>query len=167
MLFKRKISILGLVLVVFLCSLFLSGCAEKPILMQDDSYVILSIAPSGRTQSELIKLPWNSNMAIMQDLLIESSFVISNLQTPSAVSPSMTRPIKTTILKANFDQPRCMSFIIDKKAMILDIQSLQIEVEGAKVGQVTLNQTIILQGIYNPNLLPAFEALRSMMYEMR
>ena len=169
--FKRKISTLGLGLVVLLSSLFLSGCAEKPILTQDGSYVILSISPSGRTQSEHIKLPWNTNTAIMQKLLLESSFVISDLhtpsglQTPSALTSAISVPLKTTILQANFLTPKRMSFLVDQKVLTLDVQSLQIEVEGSEVGLVTINQTIILQGINNPNLLPAFEGLRNMLHE--
>ncbi|HZK56198.1 MAG TPA: hypothetical protein VFC84_18740 [Desulfosporosinus sp.] len=100
-------------------------------------------------------------------LLLESSFVLSHLQTPSAVYSLTTHPIKTTILQATFDQPKRMSFIIDKEIMILDMQSLQIQAEGAKEEQVTLNQTIILKGINSPNLLPEFEALTSMMDGIR
>jgi len=168
-LLKRKIYTLGLVLAVFLSSLFLSGCSEKPFLTQDGSYVILTISPSGMTQSELIKLPWNTNMAIMQKLLLESSFVLSDLRTPSALpsalNSSINVPLKTTILQANFTQPKRMSFLVDQQVLTLDVQSLQIEVEGANVGQVTLNQSITLQGINNPNLQPAFKALRDMLHE--
>jgi hypothetical protein len=173
LLFKCKISTLGLGLVVLVSSLFLSGCAEKPILTQDGSYEILSISPSGRTQSELIKVTWNTNMAILQKLLLESSFVISdlhtpsNLQTPSDLKPSIDVPLMTTILRTQFIKPKRMSFLVDQKVLTLDVQSLQIEVEGAKVGQVTLNQTIILQGINNPNLLPAFQALKEMLHDKK
>jgi len=159
--------------VVLLSCLFLSGCAQKPILTQDGSYVILSITPSGKAQSELIKLPWNTNMAIMQKLLLESSFVLSDLHTPSnlpassALSSSIDIPLKTTILQTSFLKPKRMSFLVDQKLRSFDVQSLQIEVEGAKVGQVTLNQTIILQGINNPNLLPAFEALTHMLHDQK
>ena len=158
---------------VLLSCLFLSGCAQKPILTQDGSYVILSITPSGKAQSELIKLPWNTNMAIMQKLLLESSFVLSDLHTPSnlpassALSSSIDIPLKTTILQTSFLKPKRMSFLVDQKLRSFDVQSLQIEVEGAKVGQVTLNQTIILQGINNPNLLPAFEALTHMLHDQK
>jgi len=162
-LFKRKISTLALSLAVILSSLFLSGCSEKPFLTQNGSYVILSISPSGMTQSEIIKLPWNTNMAIMQKLLSESSFVLSDLHTPSAPNPSINAPLKTTILQTTFTEPKRMSFLVDRQVLTLDVQSLQIQVEGANVGQVTLNQTITLQGINNPNLQPAFEALRHML----
>jgi len=159
-LLKCKISTLGLGLAVFLSSLFLSGCSGKPFLTQDGSYIILSISPSGMTQSELIKLPWNANTAIMQKLLLESSFVLSDLHTPSALNPSIDVPQKTTILQTNFTEPKRMSFLVDKQVLTLDVQSIQIEVEGANVGQVTFNQIIKLQGIDNPNLQPAFDALR-------
>lgn len=163
--FKRKISTLGLGLAVLLASLFLSGCSEKPFLTQDGSYVILSIAPSGMTQTELIELPWNTNMALMQQLLLESSFVLSDLRTPSAPNYSINAPRQTTILQTNFAKPKRMSFLVDQKTLTLDVQSLQIEVEGANVGQVILNQTITLQGIDNPNLQPAFEAVRDMLHD--
>lgn len=161
--FKRKISTLGLGLAIFLASLFLSGCSEKPFLTQDGSYVILSISPSGMTQSELINLPWNTNTAVMQNLLKECSFVLSDLRTPSATENSSIKdPLKTTILQTNFAKPKRMSFLVDQKTLTLDVYSLQIEIEGANVGQVTINQTITLQGINNPNLLPAFEAVRDL-----
>ena len=169
--FKRKISTVGLILAVFLCSLFLSGCSEKPLLTQDGSYVIVSLSPSGMTTgSELIELPWNTNMAIMRKLLLESSFVLSDLHTPIALSSSINGPLKkailqTTILKTNFAEPRPMSFLVDQKVLNLDVESLQIEVEGVNVGQVTLNQTIKLQGINNPNLQPAYAALRDMLHD--
>jgi len=163
--FKRKISTLGLGLAVLLASLFLSGCSEKPFLTQDGSYVILSIAPSGMTQTELIELPWNTNMALMQQLLLESSFVLSDLRTPSAPNYLINAPRQTTILQTNFSKPKRMSFLVDQKTLTLDVQSLQIEVEGANVGQVILNQTITLQGIDNPNLQPAFEAVRDMLHD--
>lgn len=104
-------------------------------------------------------------MAIMQKLLLESSFVLSDLRTPSAQDSSTKVPLKTTILQTNFVKPKRMSFLVDQKIRTLDVQSLQIEVEGANVGQVTLNQTITLQGINNPNLMPAFEAVRDMLHD--
>ena len=172
--FKRRISTVGLGLAVFLSSLFLSGCSERPFLTQDGTYAILSISPSGMTQSELIKLPWNTNMVIMQKLLLESSFVLSDLHTPKALKPTMNValkttinvPLKTTILQTNFAKPKSMSFLIDRQVRTLDVRSLNIEVEGANVGQVTFNQSITLQGINNPNLQPAFEALRDMLQDL-
>ena len=163
--FKCKISTLGLGVAILISSLFLSGCSEKPYLTQNGSYLIISISPSGMTQSELIDLPWNTNMAVMQKLLLESSFVLSDLRTPSAQNnTSINSPLQTTILQTNFAKPKRMSFLVDQKILTLDIQSLQIEVEGANVGQVILNQTITLQGINNPNLQPAFKALRDTLH---
>jgi len=163
-LFKRKISTIGLVLAVSLSGLFLSGCSEKPLLTQDASYVILSVSPSGMTQSELIKLPWNTNMAVMQKLLLESSFVLSDLHTPSTSNSSINVPLEKSMLQANYAEPKRMSFLVDEQVLTLDVQSLQIEVKGAHVGQVILNQTITLQGINNPNLQPAFEDLKAMLH---
>lgn len=162
--FKHKISTLGLCLVVFLFSLFLSGCSEQPFLPQDGSYVILSISPSGMTRSELIKLPWNANIAIMQKLLLESSFVLSDLHTLKPLVPSINAvlPLTTTILQTTFTKPKSMSFLVDQKILAYNVQSLQIEVEGANVGQVTINGTTTLQGINNPNLQPAFKAVLNM-----
>ena len=167
MFFKRTISTFGLTFAVLFSSLFLSGCSERPFLKQDGSYVILTISPSGTTQSELIELPWNTNMAIMQKLLLESSFVLSDLHTPtpSALKPSVNDPLGTTNLQANFPEPKRMTFNVDDHILTLDVQSLQIEVKGASVGQVTINQTIILQGINNPNLQPAFDALTEMLHD--
>lgn len=164
MLLKRTISTFGLCLVVLFSSLFLSGCSPKPFLTQDDTYVILSVSPLGETQSEVIELPWNTNMAIMQKLLLEASFVLSDLHTPSALELSNPAPITTTSLQANFSKPKRMTFVIDQNDVTLDVQSLQIEVKGEHIGQVTLNQTLILQGIDNPNLESAFEALINMLH---
>lgn len=165
MLFKRRISTLGISLAVLFSSLFLSGCSERPFLKQDGSYAILSVLPSGTTQSELIELPWNSNLAIMQKLLLESSFVLSDLHTPNPLKSSNKDTLGTTSLQANFPEPKRMTFVVDDHILTLDVQSLQIEVKGASVGQVIINQTIILQGINNPNLQPAFEALTNMLHD--
>lgn len=161
--FKHKISALGLGLVVFFSSLFLGGCSDKPFLTQDASYVILSIYPSGITQFELIELPWNTNKAVMQQLLLECSFVLSELHTPTGSTVPQDIPCKTTILQAHYAEPKQMSFLVDKQVLTIDVQSLQIEVEGANVGQVTLNETLTLHGINNPNLQPAFESLKEML----
>ena len=164
MLFKRRISTFGLGLAVLVSSLFLGGCSEKPFLTQDGSYVILSVLPSGKTQTELIELPWNTNVAVMQKLLLESSFVLSDLHTPSTLNTSNNDPLTTTSLEANFSEPKRMTFTVDNHVLTLDVQSLQIEVEGDNVGLVTINQTIVLQGINDPNLQPAFEALKEMLH---
>ena len=103
-------------------------------------------------------------MAVMQKLLLESSFVLSDLHTPSELESSNKDPLGTTSLQANYPEPKRMTFVVDDHVLTLDVQSLQIEVEGANVGQVIINQTIILQGINNPNLQPAFEALTDMLH---
>lgn len=152
---------------MLLSSLFLTGCSPKPFLTQDGSYVILSTSPSGMTQSELISLPWNTNMAIMQKFLLECSFVLSNLHSPSDQEGSVNSQSKSTSILATFPQPKRMKFIVDERVITLDVQSLQIEVEGPKVGQVTINQTTVLQGINNPNLQPAFKDLTDMLHNTK
>jgi len=163
-LLKKKISIFGLGLAILFTSLFLNGCSPKPFLTQDGTYVILSVSPSGMTQSELLELPWNTNMAVLQKFLLEASFVLSDLQTPSSLETSTETPVKATRIQANFSQPKRMQFVIDNHVLTIDVQSIQIEVEGANVGQVILNQTIVLQGIDNPNLLPSFQALTDVLH---
>lgn len=103
-------------------------------------------------------------MAVMQKLLIESSFVLSDLHTPTEEA-SNNDQLSSTSLQANFPTPKRMTFSVDHHKLTLDVQSLQIEVEGANVGQVTINQTIVLQGINNPNLQPAFKALVNMLHD--
>jgi len=164
-LLKRKISILGLSLAILFTTLFLSGCSPKPFLTKECTYVILSVSPSGMTQSELIELPWNTNTAVLQKFLLESSFVLSDLHTPSSSEISKEAPLKATRIQANFPQPKRMKFVVDKHVLTLDVQSIQIEVEGANVGQVILNQALVLQGINNPNLQPAFKELTDVLYK--
>lgn len=156
---KRKISIFGLSLTILFTILLISGCSPKPFLKQDCTYVILTVSPTGMTQSEVIKLPWNTNTAVLQKFLLESSFVLSDLHTPTSTETSKEAPLNATRIQANFPEPKRMKFVVDQDVLDIDVQSIQIEVEGAHVGQVILNQTIILQGIDNPNLQPTFEAL--------
>ncbi|WP_459927162.1 hypothetical protein [Desulfosporosinus burensis] len=119
------------------------------------------------TQSELINLPWNTNMAIMQKVLLECSFVLSDLRTPSAQELEADSPSQSTSIQATFPQPKRMKLNVDQRVITLDVQSLQIEVEGPNVGQVTINQTTILQGINNPNLQSAFNELTDMLHEKK
>lgn len=165
--FKRKILTVGFSLLVIFSSLFLAGCSPKPFLTQDGSYVILSTSPSGMTQSELISLPWNTNMAVMQNFLLECSFVLSDLHTPSDQELSVNTQSKSTSIQANFSKPKRMKFRVDQRVTTLDVQSLRIVVEGARVGQVTINQTTVLQGINNPNLQPVFKDLKDMLHDTR
>lgn len=157
----------GFSFVVIFSSLFLTGCSPKPFLTQDGSYVILSVSPSGMTQSELIDLPWNTNTAIMQKFLLECSFVLSDLHTPSDQELSTDTQSESTIIQATFSQPKRMKFTVDQRVVTLDVQSIQIEVEGPRVGLVTINQTTVLQGLDNPNLLPAFKDLRDMLHNTK
>lgn len=103
----------------------------------------------------------------MQKFLLEVSFVLSDLRTPSDQDPSNQDTLGTTSLQANFPEPKRMTFIVDGHSLPLDVQSLQIEVEGENVGQVIINQTIILQGINDPNLQSAYEALVNMLHNKK
>jgi hypothetical protein len=68
--------------------LLISGCAGRPLLTKDNSYSIITVAPDGEAQSIPIKLSWNSNFAVMQKLLLEASFVLSDLHTKPASVPT-------------------------------------------------------------------------------
>ncbi len=74
---RRLSSWMGILILL----IFLSGCAERPFLTKDNSYSILKVSPAGETQKYPIQLSWNSNVAVMQKLLLEASFVLSDLHT--------------------------------------------------------------------------------------
>ena len=116
------------------------------------------------TQSELIDLPWNTNLAIMQKFLLECSFVLSNLHTPGVEELTSDTQTKSTSIQATFTKPKRMKFVVDDHPVTFDVESIQIVVEGARVGQVTINQITVLQGIDNPNLQPAFKELVDMLH---
>jgi hypothetical protein len=67
---------------IFIILLLVSGCSGRLLLTKDNSYSIIMIAPDGKTQERPIQLTWNSNAAVMQELLLEASFVLSDLHTP-------------------------------------------------------------------------------------
>lgn len=153
----------GLSLAILFTILFLNGCSPKPFLSQDGTYVILTVSPSGMTQSELVELPWNTNTAVLQKFLLECSFVLSDLHTPPTLETN-AQPVEATRIQASFPQPKRMKFVVDQHTLTVDVQSIQIEIEGAHVGQVTLNQTLVLQGLDNPNLKPAFLELMDVLH---
>ena len=163
MLFKRKVSAFGLSLAILFSGLFLSGCSSKPLLTEDGTYGIVYANTSGETQYQPLELPWNTNMAVMQELLLECSFVLSDLHTPKDTDQSQPGHTSTTSLRANFTKPKSMTFEVDQHPMNINVLSLQIEVDGTNVGQVIINQNIVLQGINNPNLEPAFKELTDML----
>ncbi|MFZ3101050.1 MAG: hypothetical protein WA131_03410 [Desulfitobacteriaceae bacterium] len=154
---NKRIIIWVIVLFNLLFStLFLSGCSNKPYLTGDNSYIIHTIKATGEIQKLPVVMPWNFNSAIMRNLLIESSFVLSDLHTPD--SEELLKPSQDTILlESIFSKNRTMTLVIDQRAVTMDINSIQIEVEGSHIGRVILNQTLIFQGINNPNLQPAFQ----------
>lgn len=194
---------------IFVLLIFVGGCAERPFLTKDNSCSILKVSPEGVTQKYPIQLSWNSNAAVMQKLLLEASFVLSDLHTLTSetlnqesekapLKPEITKskvpvaevskvpvvkigerteaevgevspekvvtPKKGTILlEANFPQAKKFNLLIDDKQNILDISSIQIEVEGDHPGQVIINQTMVLQGIPNTNLQASYEEFTKML----
>lgn len=154
---NKRIIIWGIVLMnVLFSTSFLSGCSNKPYLTGDNSYIIHTIKATGEIQKLPIVIPWNFNSAIMRNLLIESSFVLSDLRTPDP--DELLKPSEDTILlESIFPESQTMTLVIDQHAVTMEINSIQIEVEGSHIGRIILNQTLIFQGINNPNLQPAFE----------
>ncbi|MHB8124824.1 MAG: hypothetical protein ACYDEJ_04125 [Desulfitobacteriaceae bacterium] len=153
---NKRIIIRGIVLINLLFStFFLSGCSKKPFLTGDNSYIINTIKTTGEIQKLPIIIPWNFNMAVMRNLLKESSFVLSDLRTPDP--DELLEPSEDTILlESIFPESQTMTLMIDQHNVTMDINSIQIEVEGSQIGRVILNHTLIFQGINNPNLQPAF-----------
>ncbi len=154
---NKRIIIWGIVLSNLLFSImFLSGCSTKPYLTGDNSYIIHTIKTTGEIEKLPIVIPWNFNIAIMRNLLMESSFVLSDLRTPEAdelIEPSQD----TILLESIFPESRAMTLVIDQQVVVMNINSIQIEVGGSHIGRIILNQTLIFKGINNPNLQPAFE----------
>ena len=134
----------------------LSGCSNKPYLTGENSYRINKIKVSGQIQNLPINLPWNFNTAVMRNLLMESSFVLSDLHTLN--SAEIRKPsVETIFLESIFPESQTMTLVIDDQALELKINSIQIEVKGPHVGRIILNQTLVYQGINNPDLEPAYD----------
>jgi len=144
------------------CVLVISGCSNKPYLTGDNDYCINTVKTTGEIQKQPLKIPWNFNMAVMRNLLDESSFVLSDLHTPDPDDPpkpsnDLPEPSGETIfLESIFPESQTMTLTIDHDPVVLDINSIQIEVKGANIGKIILNQTLIFQGIDNPDLEQAF-----------
>lgn len=143
--------------------LLIPGCTSKPGLTQDDNYSIVVISPKGQTQNIPVRLKWNSNMVVMQKLLMEATFVLSDLQTTENPQDESALANSTVMLKAQFPQSRVFDLNIDKYVQELKLDSIAIEVEGPNQGRVILNETITLQGIPDSNLKPAFDEFMNML----
>jgi hypothetical protein len=137
------------------CIFFLTGCSNGPYLTGDNDYSINTVKITGDIQKQPLKIPWNFNMAVMRNLLMESSFVLSDLHTPDSDDLPKTSG-DAVFLESIFPESQTMTLIIDQHPVILDINSIQIEVKGLNIGKIILNQTLIFQGIDNPNLEAAF-----------
>lgn len=166
---KLLVKIILLLSISLLPSIFLLGCSSQPILTQDNSYTIEVSTPPNAAKSFTVSLPWNVNQAIMQKLLLESSFVLSDLHTidssPSTDSDNSadssgnnSTPSYSSIiqLKTEFPKTEQFTLLIDGQSKTMSIKTIKIEVLGPNIGLVTLNDTETFQGINDPNLTPAF-----------
>ena len=158
---KRKT--LRWVALTLLLLLFIPGCSNKSGLKQEDSYSIIVISPKGQSQIFPVKLSWNSNRVVMQKLLMEATFVLSDLHTLENPDESSALSQATVWLRVSFPQSRTFNLTIDNKPRDLDLNSIEIEVEGPHQGRVILNDTLILQGIPDPSLKPAFDEFLNML----
>ncbi|MDI6811934.1 MAG: hypothetical protein QMC95_01590 [Desulfitobacteriaceae bacterium] len=159
-------ALLKLMTPFLLLSLLLSGCSNKPFLTPDNTYAIVTYDLKGDSSAVPINLTWNTNTAVLRQLLVEASFVLTDLRSQSAdlVRPGKASPLDTvstssepkTYLQTTFPETKMLTFLIDGLNVNLGVQSIEIEVEGDDLGQVVLNHTWVLQGISNPNLYPAY-----------
>lgn len=151
------------IFLILLVTLLLSGCSNKPFLTPENTYAIITISNDGMIHNTPVNLPWNINQAVLQKLLVEASFVLSDLHTASAITSQ--DPGHTIYLQTTFPQSKKLLLNIDNLSINMEVQSIQIEVQGPDVGRVILNQSWMLQGIYNPNLSPAFSDFMKMLQE--
>lgn len=171
---------------LLLLLLLVPGCKSKSGLTQHDNYTITIISPQGDPQSFPVQLSWNSNMVVVQKFLMEATFTLSDLNTPespslestppsnpSEIAPELLtsdeldkneQPQKSTVLiKALFPESRIFNLTINDNSEELILDSIEIEIEGSQPGRVILNDHLILQGINDPNLKPAFDELLKML----
>lgn len=160
---RTKHKVLRWVALALLLLLLIPGCSAKTGLKQDDSYSIIVISPKGQSQTFPVKLSWNSNRVVLEKLLIEATFVLSDLHTSENPADASALSQSTVMLRASFPQSRVFTLTIDDRPRDLDLNSIEIEVEGAHQGRVILNDTLILQGIPDPSLKPAFDEFLNML----
>lgn len=165
----------GWIGLVLLLLLFIPGCTEKPVLTREDTYSIIVISPQGQAQNIPVQFSWNSNFAVLQKLLIEASFVLSDLHSKENPPVESSLSQSTVMLQAHFPKSRDVNLTVDDHPMTLHLDSIEIEVDGPHQGRIILNQTpnenlkqnlnptIILQGIPDPNLKPTFDDFMDML----
>lgn len=152
---NRKIIRLILLINLLFCIFILSGCSNRPFLTGDNDYSINTVKITGEVKKQPLQIPWNFNMAVMRNLLMESSFVLSDLHTPD--SDDLLKPSGDTVyLESIFPESQTMTLIIDQQPVVFAVNSIQIEVRGSNIGKIILNQTLVFLGIDNPDLEPAF-----------
>lgn len=76
----RKARLVFCFWIIFLF-LFSSGCAERPFLSKESHYQIVAISEVDEISTWPIEVTWHSNLAVLQQLLLEASLVLGDLQT--------------------------------------------------------------------------------------
>lgn len=66
------------IIMIFLLS---SGCAERPFLSKESHYQIVVISTEDEISTWPIEFTWDANLAVLQQLLLEASLVLGDLQT--------------------------------------------------------------------------------------
>ncbi|NMA68229.1 MAG: hypothetical protein GX958_02275 [Desulfitobacterium sp.] len=171
---------------ILLIFLFSSGCAERPFLSKESHYQVVVITNEEEINTWPIEFTWNSNSAVLQQLFLEASLVLGDLQTihPNEAQISL-QPNETTnrlqsietpnspqsemlteeelnnyptiLLEAFFTETKSFELVIDGKKEAIELSSVQIEIQGKHPGLVILNHESKYQGIINPSLESAFE----------
>lgn len=101
---------------------------------------------------------------------MEATFTLSDLHTIKSTSAnakvseaSELLSDKTVLIKAQFPESRVFNLTIDEEVQDLTLNSIEIEVDGSQPGRVILNDTLIFQGIPDPNLKPSFDEFLKML----
>lgn len=175
---KKTIRIvLTFLLPLLVLPLLLSGCANRPFLNSDNTYAIVTDDLKGNSHELPLDLSWNTNQAVLRQLLVEASFVLTELRShptepaqtgQQSQSQSQSSDVSATLdhrtyLQATFPDSKQLTFLVDGLNVTVSVQAIEIEVEGPEPGQVILNHAWVLQGIANPNLDPAYQKLVEML----
>jgi hypothetical protein len=144
--------------------LFAAGCS-KPFFSSVDTYSLVTIKHEvSGTEETLRTAPvspaWNTNNAVSQRLLLEASFVMSDLKripADTAIDTIVDADIAEIIrLEALFPEAKKINVTIDQVKQTLWIETIQIEIIGEHPSRIVLNNSEIYQGRENPHLYPAY-----------
>lgn len=164
--YRRKIH-KSIRMILFSCLLLLlSGCS-KPVFTTDNTYTVITILEDGSTVREPLTLSWNTNTAVVQRLLLESSFVISDLRSHDKPVAHTHVLAGSAYLETEFPTAKEIDFVIDNKKQTLLVKSIQLQVMGDDTGKVVINGTDVYYGIYDPNLTPAYLEFVDMLNQIK